>query len=100
LLRRAIGASLPQQSVAGSWPNYHQGGVEGAPTGFKPKLIPFALDPQLEGKFRGIAVGACTTTPSQARQANFGRLTARARNCTGITSNFSAVSQPISTMVP
>jgi hypothetical protein len=60
LLRRAIGASLPQQSVAGSWPNYHQGGVGGVPTGFKPKLIPFALDPQLEGKFRGIAVGACT----------------------------------------
>ncbi len=49
---------------------------------------------------RRAGVGACTTTPGQARQANFGRLVTRTRNWTGSTSKRSAVSQPISTIVP
>ena len=49
---------------------------------------------------RRAGAGACTTTPSQARQAYFGRLVTRTRNWAGITSSRSAVSQPISTSAP
>ena len=43
---------------------------------------------------------AWTTTPSQARQAYFGRLVTSTRNCAGSTSSRSAVSAPISTIAP
>ncbi len=44
--------------------------------------------------------GACTTTPSHARQASFGRLVPSTRNWAGITSSRSELSWPMTAIAP
>ena len=59
MLRRAIGASLRRQFVAGGRPNY-QGSVITSPARFEPKPLASELNPELERQFCKIvaAVGA------------------------------------------
>ena len=75
LLRRAIGASLHRRSGAGGRPNY-QGRLIPSLAGLEPQPLAFELDPELEGEFSKMVVGAVSAASLGTAFARGGTTTA------------------------